>query len=257
MAERSKRLVGVAGVVMALCCLAGPAVLGAAAGAGERQRARHRGRGRRRGGRRGVAVALAHPNRQGLMQPRVMLVLLLVAATALFVVGVSIEKSSGDTYDEASAAATEQGGGAETGDEHAGESGEAAESGRAAQSGEAGETAEGHIEPAAGKASEEDETLVGIDLEATGFVALAAAVSLAVALAVWLRPGWALLLAVVVVVMVAFAALDVREVFHQVDEDDGGLALLAGVVAALHLATAAGALLMRRASLSSAGGAVA
>jgi hypothetical protein len=33
MAERSNKLVGIAGVVMALCCLAGPAVLGAAAGA--------------------------------------------------------------------------------------------------------------------------------------------------------------------------------------------------------------------------------
>jgi hypothetical protein len=87
-------------------------------------------------------------------------------------------------------------------------------------------------------------------------VALAAAVSLALALAVWLRPGWALLLALVVVVMVAFAALDVREVFHQIDEDDAGLALLAGVVAALHLAAAGVALVMRRAS-SAAGGAVA
>jgi hypothetical protein len=33
MAERSSKLVGAAGVVMALCCLAGPGVLGAAAGA--------------------------------------------------------------------------------------------------------------------------------------------------------------------------------------------------------------------------------
>jgi hypothetical protein len=33
MAERSNRLLGVAGVVMALCCLAGPVVLGAPAGA--------------------------------------------------------------------------------------------------------------------------------------------------------------------------------------------------------------------------------
>jgi drug/metabolite transporter (DMT)-like permease len=30
---KSSRLVGVAGVVMALCCLAGPAIVGAAAGA--------------------------------------------------------------------------------------------------------------------------------------------------------------------------------------------------------------------------------
>jgi hypothetical protein len=33
MAERSSKLVGTAGVVLALCCLAGPAVLGAAASA--------------------------------------------------------------------------------------------------------------------------------------------------------------------------------------------------------------------------------
>jgi hypothetical protein len=114
------------------------------------------------------------------MQPRVLLVLLLVAATALFVVGVSVEKSSGDTH-ETSAAATEPGGGAETGDEHAGESAEAAESGETAESAEADEAREGHAEPAGGEASEEDETLLGIGLEAAGFVALAAAVSLALA----------------------------------------------------------------------------
>lgn len=73
---------------------------------------------------------------------------------------------------------------------------------------------------------------------------LAAGLSLALALGVWLRPTWALLLVAVVVVMVAFAALDVREVFHQLDDDDGGLALLAGVVAVLHLAAATVALMM-------------
>jgi hypothetical protein len=46
--------------------------------------------------------------------------------------------------------------------------------------------------------------------------------------------------------MVALAALDVREVVHQVDEHNGGLAALAGVVAALHLAAAAIALSMGR-----------
>ena len=46
--------------------------------------------------------------------------------------------------------------------------------------------------------------------------------------------------------MVVFAALDVREVIHQLDEDNGGLALLAGVVAGLHLAAAAVALGMWR-----------
>jgi len=109
----------------------------------------------------------------------------------------------------------------------------------------ADEAGEARTEPAAGEASEdEDETLLGFDLEATGFVVLAAGLSLALALGVWLRPTWGLLLVAVVVVMVAFAALDVREVFHQLDDDDGGLALLAGVVAVLHLAAATVALMM-------------
>lgn len=47
-----------------------------------------------------------------------------------------------------------------------------------------------------------------------------------------------LLLAGVVVAMVAFAALNVRELFHQVDESKTGLALLAGTVAVLHLGAA-------------------
>jgi hypothetical protein len=46
--------------------------------------------------------------------------------------------------------------------------------------------------------------------------------------------------------MVVFAVLDLREVVHQLDEDNGGLAVLAGVVAALHLAAAAVALWMGR-----------
>jgi hypothetical protein len=38
--------------------------------------------------------------------------------------------------------------------------------------------------------------------------------------------------------MALFAALDVREVFHQLDEDKTGLATLAVLVAAVHLAAA-------------------
>jgi len=38
--------------------------------------------------------------------------------------------------------------------------------------------------------------------------------------------------------MVMFGALDIREVFHQHDEAKTGLAVLAGIVAALHLAAA-------------------
>src|ERR687886_172458 len=58
------------------------------------------------------------------------------------------------------------------------------------------------------------------------------------AAAVW-RGAAARLLAVVALVMAAFAALDVREVVHQIDESRTGLTLLALLVAALHLAAAA------------------
>jgi len=43
----------------------------------------------------------------------------------------------------------------------------------------------------------------------------------------------------VVVAMVVFAALDVRESFHQSDEAKTGLEILAGAIAVLHLAAAA------------------
>jgi hypothetical protein len=53
-----------------------------------------------------------------------------------------------------------------------------------------------------------------------------------------LQPGSAALLRVVALAMLVFAALDVREVFHQAGIDQTGLAVLAGVVAALHAAAA-------------------
>jgi hypothetical protein len=58
------------------------------------------------------------------------------------------------------------------------------------------------------------------------------------ALAISLRPGWLPLLLLIVVAMAFFAVLDVREVFHQLDEDKTGLAMLAALVAALQLAAA-------------------
>jgi hypothetical protein len=39
--------------------------------------------------------------------------------------------------------------------------------------------------------------------------------------------------------MLAFAVLDAREIAHQIDINKNGLAILAGVVSALHLAAAA------------------
>ncbi len=46
--------------------------------------------------------------------------------------------------------------------------------------------------------------------------------------------------------MLVFGVLDVREVFHQHDESNTGLAVLAGVIAGLHFAAAGVAALMAR-----------
>ena len=140
---------------------------------------------------------------------RTLLVVLIVAASASFVVGVSIER----------------------GDERA----HAAEAGEVAP--ETAERAGGEQEAERG----EELRPLGIDVEARPFVAAAALTSLALAIAVWLRPRSDSLLIAVGLVVLAFAVLDIREVFHQADIDETGLAVLAAVVAALHLAAAAAA----------------
>jgi small multidrug resistance family-3 protein len=107
------------------------------------------------------------------MESRRLLVTLLVLSTGLFVLGVSIERSSRDGH-----SAVPQAGVAAEGEEgHSEEGGEGAATGT-------GESAEA-------KAAEEDEhaaeeTALGVDLEATPLVALAAAGSLALAAGVWL-----------------------------------------------------------------------
>jgi hypothetical protein len=171
------------------------------------------------------------------MRLRVVLIALLIVATAAFVLGVSIERSQGEAHAEpATTVEGETGEPGEVGHE------EGAENGRAVRAEES---------PSAHADEENAEKFLGIDYEAIPFIVLAAVFSLALAAAVWLRPASVPLLAFVVVAMVAFAALDVREVVHQFDEDNGGLALLAGVVAALHLGVAAAALALARGAATS------
>jgi hypothetical protein len=148
-----------------------------------------------------------------------LLALLIAVATVAFAVGVSIESS--DTHTEPAEAAHAES-----------EEGEAAEAGHVgAESEESGAHGES-----------EDEKVLGIDLESTPLVVLAVIASLALAMAVWLRPDVRGLLALTALAMLVFAALDVPEVFHEIDESESGLAVLAGVVAALHLGAAALAL---------------
>jgi hypothetical protein len=139
------------------------------------------------------------------MNLRTAIVGLIVLATIGLVVGTTIERNSEESHTETPAAAHSEG------------SGEARADG--------GET-HGEFQP------------FGIDIEAVPFIVLAALASLAMAAAVWTRPRSLIILGVVALAMVLFAALDVREVIHQIDESRTGLAVLAGLVAALHLAAA-------------------
>jgi hypothetical protein len=142
------------------------------------------------------------------------LVALLVAATALFVVGVSAERSERDTHVEPAGARD-----AETGAEPASAHAEA---------GEAGET------------PPEDERVLGVDPESRPLVVLAVIGGLALAALTATRFGRlrGFLLAVAAIAL-AWVALDVREAVHQLDESRTGVALIAMSVAVLHLAGAA------------------
>jgi hypothetical protein len=161
---------------------------------------------------------------------RVALVALLVASTALFAVGVVAERSGGETHTER--AAPREGGEAGKAEAPA-EHGEAGEAKPAAEHGEAGEAT-----PAAEHG--EGERLLGVDAESTPLVVLAtlAGLTLAALAATPLGLVRGFLLTVVFIAL-AWAALDIREVIHQLDESRTGVALIALAVAALHLAVVA------------------
>lgn len=162
------------------------------------------------------------------MNMRAMLVTLIVAATALLVAGISAERSAGRMHNEAAGGSAESGGT----EVHADEASEAAAGGES-------ETGE--------RSGSEEGTLFGLEAESTPLLALAAALSLALASAVWLVPRSGVVLVVAATAMGLFAALDVRELVHQLDEGAGLLTFLAGLVAALHAAAALVALAAARA----------
>ncbi len=149
---------------------------------------------------------------------RAVLVLLIALSTAGFVVGTTIERGQRESH--TAPAATERH--TESGGEAGGEAGGESTAKLAAEAG-------GHAEYRP----------FGIDIEAIPFIVLAALSSLALAALAWVRPAWLPGLLLAVAAMALFAVLDVREVVHQSDEGRTGLAVLAGLVAALHAAAAA------------------
>jgi hypothetical protein len=204
---------------------------------------------------------------------RLFVTLLLVASAALFAIGVAIERGSGHGATHAALGIDY----VLVADQHAGESAahRAAEtpahrageqkhpksaapakrpSGNAPAEGKPGHressTGSAHSgESAAQLASEKKrgERVFGIDIESPALVIAAVAVSVLLAAALWLTGSVLAPLALAGFALVA-AIFDVREVFHQIDESRTNLTVIAAIVAALHLAVVAGALVLARRS---------
>jgi hypothetical protein len=150
---------------------------------------------------------------------------LLLAAAATFVIGVAVERDQGHAETSTSqgsvTSAGEAGGHSETGEEGR-ELSEHSETNRTgAQDSEVG-----------------DESVLGIDQESSAAAATAVLISLLLAGVVWRWPVLPTLLVGTAFCLVA-AAFDVREVAHQAADGRTGVAVLASLVAVLHLAAAA------------------
>lgn len=173
------------------------------------------------------------------MPLRKVLLSLIVLSTVAFAIGVGLERSSEEPPGEGSGteAPAHQGGG------------EAVEG-----SGEEGAGGEVVAPSSEGSAREPngEETVAGVDPESTPLVAFAIVMSLFLAAGCWLRPEWRWLLVVTAFAMAAFAVLDLRELIHQLDESNTGLALMAVFVAILHAAAAVTAAVLARRSRSTA-----
>jgi hypothetical protein len=151
---------------------------------------------------------------------------LLVAAAALLILGVVFEGHTESGAEHPVVAATGE-----------------------PQEGHHDESTEGtHAEPATGPdnpGGEAAERLTGISVESTLVVTLGAVASIALAVAVWLRPSRPVL-AMVVTFTAAALVLDTLEISHQLRADRIALAALAGVIAALRVATIAGSAYLYR-----------
>ncbi len=153
---------------------------------------------------------------------KLLLVCSLIASTALFTIGVAIERSHAATSESPTAEVSSPG---ETGSEGGSTEGAGGES---PTPGETSTTAE-H--------SDADAVFLGVNLESWWLVGAVVVLSLGLAVAVWLRPIRPVF-ALSVVFGVVFAAFDIAEVSHQVSASRTGLLVFAATVALLHLSTA-------------------
>lgn len=157
---------------------------------------------------------------------------LLIASAAAFATGAAIERHTASSQSEPAL-------------HHA----EADSPGENSATGEPGAGRKG---PATHATEQNSEDLLGINPEATALVVTAVVVSLLLA-ALILTVGSPLAAAGVTLAMLAFTALDIREVTHQLHESRSGLAALAAAVALLHLLAGGAALLITREARSRSG----
>jgi hypothetical protein len=150
--------------------------------------------------------------------------LLLVLATIIFVIGIRAERSLAGDATTARPAESADSVSTESSEEEA----ESHSDEEAETESQVEETTAPHDE-----ATEASETILGINPESTGAIAAAVVLSLALAAALWFwgTPG---VLIVTVFFALLFAALDLREVTHQLQESRISLAAIALVATILH-----------------------
>jgi hypothetical protein len=130
---------------------------------------------------------------------------------------------------------------ASTGTISSGESGTSGESGSEGSAGEAGDGSQpaespGHAEPGSREA---EATILGVNTESVAVSAIAVVASSLLALLVWLGRWPRVALPFIAVFGLVFAAGDGRELVHQLDESNAGLAAIAAILVGLHLGVTA------------------
>lgn len=159
----------------------------------------------------------------------VLLALLLVGSGVLFAVGSTIERNQhhAEHASTGTAPSSERGAGRESDSEEGG--------GERAGGSETSATA-AHAEQTSREAGA---TILGVNTESVAVSVIALVASVLLALLVWLG-GWPrLVLPCVAVFGLVFAAGDGRELVHQLDESNAGLATIAAILIGLHLAVVA------------------
>jgi hypothetical protein len=146
-------------------------------------------------------------------------VLLLIGSALLFAIGSTIERHQ---HHAELPGATSPSGESGHGGENGGEKG-------------TGESTT-HSEQSHGESGTK---LLGVNTESLALTILAVAASLLLAVAVWLGRWPRVTMLVVAAFGLVFAAGDARELVHQLDESNVGLATIAAILIALHLSVTA------------------